>query len=242
MSDFVSQKTQNKLPRHSAQELGNYEHELPYLTPAPSASQPDDAPGHPRNIRLAFQAAGNLFLYPTPSVLADQAKAAAMRDARALSETYGAAAHRAVLRWVSAVAWKMFRKTSIEEASVMVTDIDDVERGESSNRIVPCDRRPHPELTTLFHGHNIVGGTDNFAAQYPDVVTGATATKVLLVTSELRKRAVAWLFATILAVAVGGGVSIGVATSDWRNGAVFAGTLGTVSGVLLAMVIYLSKR
>lgn len=98
-----------------------------------------------------------------------------------------------------------------------------MERGFSTTRIVLHQPVLRPELTTLFNGLDVIGGNDNFAQHFPDVVTSSTVVHVLVVTSALKKAVVGWTCFLLSIVYLAICVSVAFATKDWFKGAGVAG-------------------
>lgn len=98
-----------------------------------------------------------------------------------------------------------------------------MERGFSTTRIVLHQPVLRPELTTLFNGLDVIGGNDNFAQHFPEVVTSSTVVHVLVVTSALKKAVVGWTCFLLSIVCLAICVSVAFATKDWFKGAGVAG-------------------
>jgi hypothetical protein len=93
----------------------------------------------------------------------------------------------------------------------------------STTRIVPLKSVLRPQLTTLFYGLDVIGGNDNFAQHFPDVVTSSPVVHVLVVTSTLKKTVVGWTCFLLSIICLAICVGVGFATKDWFKAAGVAG-------------------
>ncbi|KAF4466464.1 hypothetical protein FALBO_6678 [Fusarium albosuccineum] len=102
--------------------------------------------------------------------------------------------------------------------------VDNFELSQGPQEVVLRSRQLAQDLSALLAGHDDISAVDNFATEYPHVITGAAFGNVVVVSYEIKRKAMSYLLVIGLMASALVGLALGISRASIEVGfTVFGG-------------------